>query len=267
MKRTLICSAIFLAITSARAQVPAVSVSAAAALSSTETTALPVDTGKRSSTVGEASSLGSRSDTDTLHSESTPQQTKRILGIVPNFRSVNADTALPRQSSKEKIKIGLEDSFDYSSFIFAGMQAAISQGTKAYPAFHQGAAGYGRYYWHTIADQTDENLWVESLLPSVLHEDSRYYTLGHGGLLKRASYAFSRALVTRNDNGSTTFNSAEIVGAGAAAGISSAYYPNQYCTWTKTGQRWLTSIVLDSATFAVKEFWPDVNRAVFHRGN
>ena len=190
MKRTLICSAIFLAITSARAQVPAVSVSAAAALSSTETTALPVDTGKRSSTVGEASSLGSRSDTDTLHSESTPQQTKRILGIVPNFRSVNADTALPRQSSKEKIKIGLEDSFDYSSFIFAGMQAAISQGTKAYPAFHQGAAGYGRYYWHTIADQTDENLWVESLLPSVLHEDSRYYTLGHGGFLKRAGYAF-----------------------------------------------------------------------------
>src|SRR5258708_30339925 len=49
----------------------------------------------------------------------------------------------------------------YSSFIFAGIQAGIGQASNAYPAFRQGAAGYGRYYWHTFADQTDENLWVE----------------------------------------------------------------------------------------------------------
>jgi hypothetical protein len=165
---------------------------------------------------------------------------------------------------REKFKTGLQDSFDYSSFIFVGIQAGISQGTKSYPAFHQGAAGYGRYYWHTFADQADENLWVESILPAVLHEDSRYYTLGHGRLLKRAQYAVSRALITRTDSGAETFNAAEIVGAGAAAAISSAYYPGQYRTWTKIGQRWLTNVILDTATFAVKEFWPDIN-AIFHR--
>jgi hypothetical protein len=192
-------------------------------------------------------------------------QTKRILGIVPNFRAVSTDVKLPAQSPKEKLKTTLQDSFDYSAFIFVGIQAGISQATDAYPAFHQGAAGYGRYYWHTFADQADENLLVEGLLPIALHQDSRYYTKGHGGVLKRTAYSFSRTLITRNDDGNETFNFSEVVGAGGAAGISSLYYPGQYRTWTKVGQRWLTSVLIDSGTFIAKEFWPDVNSAVFHQ--
>jgi hypothetical protein len=200
---------------------------------------------------------------DTL-SPGEGQQTKRILWIVPNFRAVSAGAKLPPQSVKEKFKTGALDSFDYSSFIFVGIQAGISQATDAYPAFRQGAAGYGRYYWHTFADQTDENLWVEGILPSVLRQDSRYYTLGHGGFIKRGYYAVSRTLITRTDSGRETFNASEILGSGTAAAISSLYYPTQYRTWTKVGQRWLTNALLDFGTFAAKEFWPDVNRAIFH---
>ena len=159
------------------------------------------------------------------------------------------------------------DSFDYSSFIFVGIQAGISQGSNAYPAFRQGAAGYGRYYWHTFADQTDENLWVEGILPVVFRQDSRYYTLGHGGFIKRGIYAVSRTVITRTDSGKETFNASEVLGSGIAAGISSAYYPTQYRTWTKIGQRWLTNALLDFGTFAAKEFWPDVNHAIFHESD
>jgi hypothetical protein len=193
------------------------------------------------------------------------QQTKRILWIMPNFRAVSTGTKLPKQSVKEKFKTAALDSFDYSSFVFAGIQAGISQATDAYPEFHQGAAGYGRYYWHTFADQTDENLWVEGILPSVLHQDSRYYTLGHGGFVKRSFYAVTRIVITRTDSGGETFNASEVFGAGAAASISSAYYPLTYQTWTKIGQRWLTNVLLDGGTFGAKEFWPDVNRAIFHQ--
>jgi hypothetical protein len=195
------------------------------------------------------------------------QQTKRILWIVPNFRAVSAGSKLPPQSIKEKIKTGALDSFDYSSFIFVGIQAGISQATDAYPAFQQGAAGYGRYYWHTFADQTDENLWVEAVLPSVLHQDSRYYTLGHGGFIKRGIYAVSRTVITRTDSGGETFNASEVLGSGIAAGISSAYYPSQSRTWTKIGQRWLTNALLDLGTFGAKEFWPDINHAIFHESD
>ncbi len=189
-----------------------------------------------------------------------PQQTKRILGILPNFRSVSAGVVLPPQTPKEKFQTGLSDSFDYSSVVFAGIQAGISQATKAYPAFHQGAAGYGRYFWHQFADQANENLLVESLLPIALHQDSRYYTLGHGGFVKRSVYAAGRVLITRTDSGGETFNASEILGAGGASAISAAYYPGQYRTWTKVGQRWLTNVILDGAQLYVKEFWPDINR-------
>jgi hypothetical protein len=192
------------------------------------------------------------------------QQTKRILWIVPNFRAVSAGTRLPKQSVKDKFETAALDSFDYSSFVFAGIQAGISQATDAYPEFHQGAAGYGRYYWHTFADQADENLWVEGILPSVLHEDARYYTLGHGGFVKRGFYAVTRIIVTRTDSGGETFNASEVFGAGTAAAISSTYYPSRYQNWTKIGQRWLTNVLIDGGTFGAKEFWPDVNRAIFH---
>ncbi len=193
------------------------------------------------------------------------KQTKRILGIVPNFRSVSADQKLPPQSVKDKFMTTTLDSFDYSAFIFAGALAGISFAENSYPEFHQGAAGYGRYYWHTFADQAVENYNVEFIFPTVFRQDSRYYTLGHGGLVKRATYSFSRVLITRTNSGNETFNASEIVGAGAASGISSLYYPSRDRTWTKVGQHWLTNVSLDGLTFVFKEFWPDINNAVFHQ--
>jgi hypothetical protein len=193
------------------------------------------------------------------------KQTKRILGIVPNFRAVSANVKLPPDTPRDKFKTAIEDSFDYSAVIFAAGQAGVAQAQNSYPEFHQGAAGFGRYFWHTFADQTDENLWVEGILPVVLHQDNRYYTLGHGGLVKRTVYSFTRTLITRNDAGNKEPNYSEILGAGTSSSISALYYPSVYQTWTKIGQRWLTNVIIDGVTFSVKEFWPDVNNAIFHQ--
>jgi len=193
------------------------------------------------------------------------KQTKRILWIIPNFRAVSVDAKLPPESVKEKFLGATQDSFDYSAFVWVGMLAGISQAENSIPEFHQGAAGYGRYYWHTFADNADENYWVEFILPVALRQDPRYYTLGRGGVVKRTAYSISRVLVTRTDAGNNTFNASEVIGAGAAAGISALYYPSAYRNWTKTGQRWLTSVGLDGVTFLFKEFWPDINSRIFHQ--
>ena len=212
---------------------------------------------------GSANSPAASPQNDSLEGK----QTKRILGIVPNFRSVSVNVKLPPMSVKDKFIGATEDSFDYSSFIFAGLVAGEAQAANSYPAFHQGAAGYARYYWHTFADQTDENYMVEFFLPTAFHQDPRYYTLGSGGIFKRTVYSFSRVFITRQDSGSEAPNISEIVGAGAAAGISSLYYPSAYRDWTKTGQRWATNVGLDGATFVFKEFWPDINNKIFHQRN
>ena len=85
------------------------------------------------------------------------KQPKRILGIIPNYRAVSANTHLPPQSFKNNLWLATEDTFDYSDFIFVGGLAGIAMAGKSQPSFGQGAAGYGRYYWHiflTAASRT-----------------------------------------------------------------------------------------------------------------
>jgi hypothetical protein len=196
------------------------------------------------------------------------RQPKRILWIVPNYRAVSANTHLPPLSFREKFWLATQDTFDYSDFIFVGGLAGISMAQKSQPPFGQGGAGYGRYYWHIMVDGGIENYMTEAIVPAVTKEDPRYYTLGKGGFVKRTGYAVSRLFITRTDGGRNTFNLSEIVGAGAAAGIGNAYYPAQSNPWVKTYQktyqRWGTQVGLDGVFNALKEFWPDINQAVFH---
>jgi hypothetical protein len=195
------------------------------------------------------------------------QQTKRILGIFPNFRAVSANVHLPPQTTKEKFVTASQDSFDYSSILIPAFVAGYDQLENKTPEFHQGAAGYGRYFWHTFVDQSSENYFVEFIVPTITHEDTRYYTLGSGGFLKRAGYSLSRAVITRNDDGHDTFNISEVVGAGAAAGVSNLYYPQRERTFSNTAGQWGQNIGIDAVTFLVHEFWPDINHALFHGAN
>ncbi|HUD56741.1 MAG TPA: hypothetical protein VMR02_16040 [Terracidiphilus sp.] len=194
-------------------------------------------------------------------------QTKRILGIIPNFRSVSTDETLPPQSVKDKIMEATQDSFDYSSIIIPGVIAAYSMASDAYPEFHQGAAGYARYFWHSAVDQTSENYMVEFIVPVITREDTRYYTLGRGGFAKRTGYALSRVVITRTDAGNETFNISEVVGAGASAGLSSLYYPSRERSFSNTASEWGVDLGIDAASFLAREFWPDINRHVFHGKN
>ncbi len=192
------------------------------------------------------------------------KQPKRILGIIPNYRAVSANAHLPPLSFKEKFWLATQDTFDYSDFIFVGGLAGISMAEKSQPSFGQGGAGYGRYYWHLFVDGAIENYMTEAIVPAATHEDPRYYTLGKGGFFKRTGYAVTRLFITRTDAGNSTFNFSEIVGAGAAAGIGNAYYPAESNPFVKTYQRWGTQVGLDGVFNVLKEFWPDIDQAVFH---
>jgi len=192
------------------------------------------------------------------------KQPKRILGIVPNYRAVSANEKLPPLTFKSALWLATQDTFDYSDFIFVAALAGVDMAGKSQPTFGQGAEGYGKYYWHVFVDGGIENYMTEAIVPAVTREDPRYYTMGKGGFVKRTSYAVSRLFITRTNTGKSTVNLSEIVGAGAAAGIGNVYYPAEYNPWVKTYQRWGTQVGLDGVFNILKEFWPDINHAVFH---
>jgi hypothetical protein len=186
------------------------------------------------------------------------KQTKRMFGVVPNFAAVSADTELPPLTVRGKFKLATQDSVDYSSFVWAGMLAGQSMALRSYPEFHNGIAGYGRYYWRAFADQASGSFFTEALVPAITHEDPRYYTLGHGGFFHRAGYALSRVVVTKTDSGGSGFNYAEIVGNGMEAGLANFYYPPEERGLRNTAVNWAAQLEAASLNNIIREFWPDI---------
>ena len=192
--------------------------------------------------------------------DSEGKQTKRMFWIIPNFAAVSANTEAARLSVRGKFVIATQDSVDYSSFIWAGLQAGQSMALKSYPELGHGTAGYGRYYWRAFADQASGSFFTEAIVPALTHEDPRYYTLGHGGFFRRAGYALSRVVVTRTDSGGRSFNFSEIVGNGMEAGLANFYYPPQERSLHNTAVNWASQLEAASLNNLFREFWPDIRR-------
>jgi hypothetical protein len=188
------------------------------------------------------------------------KQTKRMFGVIPNFTAVSANTEVPRLSARDKFRLATQDSVDYSSFVWAGMQAGQSMALKSYPELGHGVAGYSRYYWRAFADQASGSYFTEAIVPTLTHEDPRYYTLGHGGFFRRAGYALSRVVLTKTDSGATTLNISEIAGNGMEAGLANLYYPPQERSLHNTAVNWASQLEAASLNNLVREFWPDIRR-------
>lgn len=193
------------------------------------------------------------------------QQPKRILGVMPNFRAVGAGAIPPPPTPKEAFKIATQNSFDYSSFVFVGITSLIAKGTDAHPSLGKGVPGYWAYYWRGFVDKTDGNYLVIFALPTVLHEDERYFAKGQGGFWHRGVYAASRILITPDYNGKNTINASEILGRAAAQGISTTYYPKADRTIGALAAKYGWAMGRDALTNVFREFWPDIATHVLHR--
>ncbi len=184
---------------------------------------------------------------------------------MPNYRAVSAGAIPPPPTPKEAFKIATQNSFDYSSFIFVGITSAIAEGNNAHPALGKGIGGFGQYYWRGFVDKTDGNYMVIFLMPTIFHQDERYYSMGEGPFLKRAVYAASRVLITPNYEGRNGFNTSEILGRAAAQGISASYYPAGDRSAGDLAEKYGWAIGRDALTNVFREFWPDIATHVLHR--
>lgn len=191
-------------------------------------------------------------------------QPKRILGMMPNYRAVSADTVPVPPTPKEAFRVATENTFDYSAFVFVGVTSLLAEGTETHEEFGQGMAGFGRYYWRGFLDKADGNYMVDFLFPTFLHEDERYYAMGKGGIVKRSVYAGTRILITPNYKGHNTFNAAEIFGRGISQAISLTYYPSSTQTVGGFTSKYAYAVGRDALTNVFRELWPDISYHVLH---
>jgi hypothetical protein len=218
-----------------------------------------------SSKQSDAKTAGESTAPANQNAPSGQQQPKRILGVMPNFRAVSAGALPPPPTPKQSFILATQNSFDYSSFIFVGITSLLAEGTDAHSQLGKGIAGFGRYYWRGFVDKTDGNYLVIFVLPTVFHQDERYYALGKGSIWKRGFYAASRIAITPDYHGHNSFNVSELLGRGMAQGISVAYYPSGSRTAEALATKYAYAIGRDALTNVFREFWPDIAEHVLHR--
>ena len=225
----------------------------------------PIESKKETKTTGQTAGSGTSND--------------RLFFTLPNFLTLENAGQVPPLTTKQKYAVVLRSNFDYVQYPWYAFLSGISQAENSEPGYGQGWEGYGKRFGAALADGSVENFMTGAILPSLLHQDPRYFQSGHGSFTRRTFYAMSRNLITRADSGKNEFNYSEVVGGALSAAISTySYHPKGHFvtttrpgvldyipsdrTLTNTAKVWGTQYAYDTLTLVVKEFWPDIRRKI-----
>lgn len=152
------------------------------------------------------------------------EQTQRIFGVIPNFyTSFEGDHAAPL-TTKMKFDLALKVSYDPVTIAGVTFLAGLKQAADS-PHYPQGAKGYGDRVGATAADGLTDIFIGGAILPSLLHQDPRYFYQGTGTTRSRLRHAVFSAFVAKGDNGKWQPNYSTVGGDLASAAISNLYFP------------------------------------------
>jgi len=191
----------------------------------------------------------------------------RILDVMPNYGTVENANTLPPISSRQKYRLATAGVLDYFTFPFIGALAAIDQSNNSPKSWGQGWGAYGQRYGSQYADNGIGTYMTTAIFPSALHEDPRYYWLGHGTISHRTFYSVSRLFVARTDAGNSRFNYSELIGNAVAAGVSNVYHAPEDRTLSRNMSTYGMLVMWDGVSNLMKEFWPDIHRKMKHKHN
>ncbi len=117
------------------------------------------------------------------------EEHQRILGVMPNFNTVESSADVPSLSKRQKFHLMYKSSVDPFVFVADGFVAGLSQAQNTNPGFGQGAQGYFKRFGAAYLDTADGNLWGNAILPVLFKEDPRYFRLGPGRFTRRFLYS------------------------------------------------------------------------------
>lgn len=188
-----------------------------------------------------------------------PVEDKRVFGVIPNNRTTEASLPFMPITAGRKMTIAVKDSFALPLGLTSGLFASLYQFEDQNPSFGQGLGGYSKRLATSYGDQVVGNMMTEGVLPSLLHEDPRYFRVGQGTKWSRMRSALTQIMVTRTDSGGRTLNFSEWGGNAAAVALSNAWYPDTR-TASENVEKLLMQCATDAFSNVLKEFWPDVKR-------
>ena len=151
------------------------------------------------------------------------EEHQRVLGIVPNFYVSYEKDPAPL-TAKMKFQLALKVSTDPVTAAGVLGMAGIRQAADS-PNYGQGWGAYAKRFGANAADDFSNVMIGGAILPSLLHQDPRYFYQGTGTTGSRIRHAMFSPFVTRSDSGKRMPNYSSMGGDLAAASLSNLYFP------------------------------------------
>lgn len=150
------------------------------------------------------------------------ENNRSASGMFPNFYTSFQWDAGPL-SAKQKFGLAGRSLVDPVLLLTIAGAAGVQQANDSYPGYGSGAQGYGKRFGADLADTVSDRMLGGAVLPSILHQDPRYFYKGTGSVRSRLRYALGEAFLCRSDNGNRQVNYSNIGGTLMTAGLSNAY--------------------------------------------
>ncbi len=193
------------------------------------------------------------------------EEQQRVLGFIPNFYVVYDPQNAAPLTAKLKFQLAMKVSIDPVTVAGVAFMAGIRQEANA-PDYGQGFKGYGKHFGAEAADGFSDILIGGAVLPSLLHQDPRYFYQGTGTTSSRLRHALESPFICKGDNGKWQPNYSSIGGDLAASALTNTYYPQSdrgsgmvFETFgINTGERALSAVVQE---FVLRKLTPNARKA------
>jgi hypothetical protein len=193
------------------------------------------------------------------------QKQQRTLGLVPAFNISYVYNPVPL-TAKQKFALAFRSEIDPAAFGVSMFVAGIEQAEGAHRGYGGGWGGYAKRFGQSYTDSFDGQMLGNALLPSLLHQDPRYFRLGRGPAKRRILYALGTNVIAHHDGtGRWEPNYSNVLGNFAAGGISNLYLPKEDRGFSSTVTGALVVIAEGGAGSLFQEFWPDIARRYLHK--
>ena len=190
------------------------------------------------------------------------EEQQRVFGFIPNFYVVYDSNPEPL-TARLKFNLAFKTTVDPVTAAGILFLSGIQQAGDT-PNYGQGLKGFGKRVGSNSAGGFTDIMIGGAILPSLLHQDPRYFYQGTGTTGSRLRHAMFHPFVCKGDNGNWQPNYSSLGGDLATSAISNAYYPKS----NRGVGLVLTNFAIDTGERMVASFAQEfLLRRVTHKGH
>jgi hypothetical protein len=194
------------------------------------------------------------------------EEKQLVLGFIPNYLVTYYPHTAPL-SARQKFQLTWKTVFNPFTLGLTTAFAGGEQLTGMYSGYGTEEKSLVKRFGASYATLGVGAFVGDALLPSILHQDPRFYYKADGSVASRLLYAISRSFICKGDNGHWQPDFSAVLGHFAAGGVANLYLPQQNRNaWGTTLENGLIGIGFDAIADIFQEFVvPKLTPALSHR--